>query len=71
MKLKYKFQIDSDYIGEMYVSPSDILMLAMKQNTWYIMLKGYFDIFYISESDSEEIIRNMVWLLDVHRKVRL
>ena len=71
MKLKYKFQIDSDYIGEMYVSPSDILMLAMKQNTWYIMLKGYFDIFYISESDSEEIIRNMGWILDVHRKVRL
>ena len=71
MKLKYKFQIDTDYIGEMYVSSSDILMLATKQNTWYIMLKGYFDIFYISESDSEEIIRNMVWLLDVHRKVRL
>ena len=71
MKLKYKFQIDSDYIGEMYVSPSDILMLATKQNTWYIMLKGYFDIFYISESDSEEIIRNMGWILDVHRKVRL
>ena len=63
MKLKYKFQIDTDYIGEMYVSPSDILMLATKQNNWYIMLKGYhFDIFYINESDAEEIIRNRGWL---------
>lgn len=63
MKLKYKFQIDSDYIGEMYVSSSDILILATKQNTWYIMLKGYyFDIFYISESDAEEIIWNRNWL---------
>ena len=55
MKLKYKFQIDSDYIGEMYVSSSDILILATKQNNWYIILKGYFDIFYISESDAMDM----------------
>ena len=62
MKLKYKFQIDTDYIGEMYVSSSDILMLATKQNNWYIILKGYFEIFYISKSDAEDIIRNRKWL---------
>ena len=61
MKLKYKFQIDTDYIGEMYVSSSDILILATKQNNWYIILKGYFEIFYISESDAEDIIRNRKW----------
>ena len=61
MKLKYKFQIDTDYIGEMYVSSSDILMLATKQNNWYIILKGYFEIFYISESDAKDIIRNRKW----------
>ena len=61
MKLKYKFQIDTDYIGEMYVSSSDILMLATKQNNWYIILKGYFEIFYISKSDAEDIIRNRKW----------
>ena len=62
MKLKYKFQIDTDYTGEMYVSSSDILMLATKQNNWYIILKGYFEIFYISKSDAEDIIRNRKWL---------
>jgi len=62
MKLKYKFQIDSDYIGEMYISPSDILMLATKQNNWYIILKGYhFDIFYISESDAEIVKKSRDW----------
>ena len=55
MKLKYKFQIDTDYIGEMYVSPSDILMLATKQNNWYIMLKGCSEIFYINESDAMDM----------------
>ena len=66
MKLKYKFQIDSDYIGEMYVSSSDILMLATKQNNWYIILKGYFEIFYISKSDAEDIIRNRKWLWKIN-----
>ena len=66
MKLKYKFQIDTDYIGEMYVSSSDILMLATKQNNWYIILKGYFEIFYISKSDAEDIIRNRKWLLKIN-----
>ena len=62
LKLKYKFQIDTDYIGEMYVSSSDILILATKQNNWYIILKGYFDIFYISESDAEIVKKNRNWL---------
>ena len=66
MKLKYKFQIDTDYIGEMYVSSSDILMLATKQNNWYIILKGYFEIFYISKSDAEDIIRNRKWLWKIN-----
>ena len=62
VKLKYKFQIDSDYIGEMYISASDILILATKQNSWYIMLRDSYEIFYISESDAEIVKKSRNWL---------
>ena len=58
IKLKYKFQIDTDYIGEMYVSSSDILILATKQNNWYIMLKGCSEIFYITKLGAEIVMRS-------------
>lgn len=66
MKLKYKFQIDSDYIGEMYISPSDILILATKQNVWYIMLKGSSEIFYITELGAEIVMisKDSEWFKD-------